>query len=130
MVQGTDTRMMASYNANPAGEEMHVRLQATMLFSAPSYLFGRRCSRSMPRIFSHRGFDASEALYEVTSQRSLRDLLDGTDQAGRDFHPVERRSRGVGRHVSPTHNRVVLGEGFEVPRARLVGCDVKRLPRG
>jgi len=51
---------------------------AWLLFSAPSYLFGQRpCTRSMPRIFSHRGFDASEALYEVTSQRSLRDLLDG-----------------------------------------------------
>ena len=54
-----------------------VTAAAWLLFSAPSYLFGRRCSRSMPRIFSHRGFDASEALYEVTSQRSLRDLLDG-----------------------------------------------------
>ena len=55
-----------------------VTAAAWLLFSAPSYLFGRRaCTRSMPRIFSHRGFDASEALYEVTSQRSLRDLLDG-----------------------------------------------------
>ena len=54
-----------------------VTAAAWLLFSAPSYLFGRRCSRSMPRIFSHRGLDASEALYEVTSQRSLRDLLDG-----------------------------------------------------
>jgi hypothetical protein len=55
-----------------------VTAAAWLLFSAPSYLFGRRaCTHSMPRIFSHRGFDASEALYEVTSQRSLRDLLDG-----------------------------------------------------
>lgn len=48
-----------------------------VLFSVPSYLLVRRtCTRRKPRIYSHRGFDASEALYEVTSQRSLRDLLD------------------------------------------------------
>ena len=50
---------------------------AWLLISTPSWLFGRRpCTHSMPRIFSHRGFDASEALYEVTTQRSLKDLLD------------------------------------------------------
>ena len=47
------------------------------IFSATSLFGGRRtCTRRLPRIFSHRGFDASEALYDVTTQRSLRDLLD------------------------------------------------------
>lgn len=48
-----------------------------LLLSTATTLFGRRaCTRRMPLVYSHRGFDAAEGLYDVTTQRSLRDLLD------------------------------------------------------
>lgn len=48
-----------------------------LLLSTATTLLGRRaCTRHMPLVYSHRGFDAAEALYDVTTRRSLADLLD------------------------------------------------------